>query len=208
MGGVWSTLRSWLFPSACASCDAPGPALCDRCAPRLCEAVRFAVDGIPAFALGPYDGALREAIVAMKRGERDPLDAFAVLLDAAPIHGALVPLPTTRVRAAQRGFDQATLLARKVAMRRGVACVELLAKHGKPQEGRGRAARMSAVGRFRLREGVPLPRTVTLVDDVCTTGATLRDAASAISAAEVRVAAIVTIAVAKNDGTRGRMGRS
>ena len=198
---MWTTLRSWLFPPACAACDAPGPALCDGCAPRPCDAVRFAVDGIPAFALGRYEGPLRDAVVAMKRGERDPLDAFATLLDVAPISGALVPLPTTRRRAAQRGFDQAVELARRVAVRRGVPCRELLEKRGRPQEGRGRAARLAAVGRFRLRSAA-FPDGVTLLDDVCTTGATLRDAAATLGTAGVRVAAIVT--VAKSDGNAGR----
>ncbi|MBV9440032.1 MAG: hypothetical protein JOZ24_08595, partial [Candidatus Eremiobacteraeota bacterium] len=108
------------------------------------------LDGVPAFALGAYEGALRRAIVAMKHGVRDPLDSFVELLDAAPIAGAIVPLPTTRSRAAQRGFDQAVELARRVARRRGVPCSELLRKRGRPQEGLGRTQRLHAAGRFAL----------------------------------------------------------
>ena len=188
-------VRAWLFPPACVACDAPGPALCDRCAPSPRDAQAFDIDGIPAFALGEYDGVLRRAIVAMKRGERDPLDAFAALLAArAPFDGTLIPLPTTHVRAAQRGFDQSVQLARLLSVRCGIGCAEVLVKRGRPQAGLGRRARLAASGRFRLRPGAALPRAATLLDDVCTTAATLRDAARVLRAAGVDVRRIVVIA--------------
>ena len=125
-------VRTWLFPPACVACDAPGPALCRACAPARRDALTFAIAGIPAFALGAYDGALRKAIVAMKRGERDPLDAFAALLaERAWCEGTLVPLPTSRRRVAERGFDQSVELARRLGARRGVPCSDLLEKRGR-----------------------------------------------------------------------------
>jgi predicted amidophosphoribosyltransferase len=158
------------------------------------EAIRFTLDGVPGFALGPYDGALRAAIVAMKRGARDPLDAFVTLLERAPISGALVPLPTTGRRVAERGFDQSVVIARRLATRRAIACVELLRKHGRPQAGRGRNERLAAHGRFRLRDDVVLPTAATLLDDVCTTGATLRDATHTLRQAGVDVVGLVVLA--------------
>ena len=188
-------VRTWLFPTACVACDVPGSALCERCAPAPCDAVAFVLDGIPAFALGAYDGALRRAVVAMKAGERDPLDAFAGLLAVrAPLEGALVPLPTSRARRTERGFDQSVELARRVAARRGVTCAEVLDKRGPPQEKRGRRERLAAAGRFRLRADVLLPAAVTLLDDVCTTGATARDAARVLRAAGADVRRIVVVA--------------
>ncbi|MBV8370227.1 MAG: ComF family protein [Candidatus Eremiobacteraeota bacterium] len=196
-------LRSWLFPPACAACDAPGVALCAACAPSPRDAIAFAVDGVPAFALGAYEGALRKAIVAMKHGERDPLDAFAALLaERAPLHGVLVPLSTTRPRAAERGFDQSVELARRIAARTGVPYATLLRKHGAPQDGRARLARLRSAGRFRLVALPPLPATVTLLDDVCTTGATLRDAMRTLAGAGVCVRQIVV--VARTPPGRGR----
>ena len=199
--------RSWLFPSACAGCDALGPGLCPACAPAPGAALAFDVDGVPAFALGPYESALRRAVVALKHGERDPLDALAALLERAPLAGVLVPVPTTRQRAAERGFDQSVQLARRLAARRGLACAELLAKHGRAQAGRGRGERLAAHGRFGLRAGAPgpglaLPREVTLLDDVCTTGATLRDALWTLREHAVEVCRIVVVARALDDRPR------
>jgi predicted amidophosphoribosyltransferase len=192
---VINFVRTWLFPPACAACDAPGPALCRRCAPAARDAVTFTLDGIPVFALGAYEGALRRAVIAMKAGQRDPLDAFAELLAArAPLDGALVPLPTSRARRAERGFDQSVELARRLAACRGVPCFELLEKRGAAQEGRKRLERLAAVDRFRLREGV-LPRdSVTLLDDVCTTGATARDAARVVRSAGIDVNGLIVVA--------------
>jgi predicted amidophosphoribosyltransferase len=192
---VLEFVRTWLFPAACVTCDVPGPALCQRCAPAPSDAIAFALDGIPTFALGAYEGTLRRVIVAMKNGECDPLDAFAELLAArAPIDGALVPLPTSRARRAERGFDQSVEIARRVAARCGVPCAELFDKHGRAQEGLGRSARLAAVGRFRLRAGAVLPVAATLLDDVCTTGATARDAVRVLRSAGVDVRRIVVVA--------------
>ncbi|HEY0396057.1 MAG TPA: hypothetical protein VGD01_16285 [Candidatus Elarobacter sp.] len=161
----------------------------------------FELDGVPAFALGRYDGALRRAIVAMKAGQRDPLDAFTELLAArAAISGTLIPLSTSRGRVLDRGFDQSVELARRLASRRGVSCAEVLMKRGAPQVGRTRQQRIAAAGRFRLRNGAVLPETATLLDDVCTTGATARDAASVLRATGVDVRRIIFLARTERPG--------
>jgi predicted amidophosphoribosyltransferase len=202
--GVLDLLRAWLFPPACVACDALGPALCAKCSPTLRDAIDFEIDGIPAFALGAYEGALRHAVVALKRGERDPLDVLGDLLaDRAPVIGAVVPLPTSRGRSAARGFDQSVELAHRLARRRDLPYAELLRKRGAPQDGRSRLARLRAAGRFRLDANAPAPPLVTLVDDVCTTGATARDALQTLAAAGVAVRRLVFVARTAPDRRRG-----
>jgi predicted amidophosphoribosyltransferase len=204
---VLDFVRTWLFPPACAACDAPGPVLCAECAPTLHDAVDFDVDGVPAFALGAYDGALRRAVVAMKRGERDPLDVFVSLLAArAPVIGALIPLPTSRGRVAVRGFDQSVEIARRIAARRTIPFAHVLHKQHGAQAGRNRRDRVASVDRFRMRHGVALPTTATLLDDVCTTGATLRDAVRLLRAAGVDVRRIVVLARTPATPTRSDPG--
>lgn len=188
-------LRTWLFPPACAGCDAPGPALCAACAPAPRDAIAFELCGVAAFALGRYDGALRRAILAMKNGQRDPLAVFADLLAArAAVSGVLVPLPTSRARVLERGFDQSVEITRRFAQRRNAPMAEVLVKRGAPQDGRSRHQRLAAAGRFRVRTGVSLPESATLLDDVCTTGATARDAASLLREAGVEVRRMLFLA--------------
>ena len=67
---------------------------------------------------------------------------------------------------------------------------------GRPQQGRTRAQRLAAAGRFLCRGNVTA-RRIVLFDDVCTTGATLRDAATAVRAAGGLVEHAVVLAVTR-----------
>ncbi len=191
---MWRAIRPWLFPVWCAGCGAAGIALCAPCRATLTPA-RLVVGEMRIAAAALYDGPLRAAVLALKRGERAYLAPLAALVAAQVPPGAtLVPVVTTRRRAAERGFDQARELARRAAGPAGAALADVLRKRGRAQHGRDRDARLAACGRFRVCPGVSLPRTAILVDDVVTTGATLRDAAATLARAGVAVAGAVVIA--------------
>jgi len=193
---VWTTIRDWLFPVSCIVCGRGALALCRACGPAEADAQRFVIAGIDARAAGAYAGSLREAIVAMKRGERDQLAALAPLLarELGSLTDPLVPLPTSPRRRRARGFDQAVQLAHRAASANGLSVCDVLEKGGGAQHGRSRSGRLHARGRFRVRRGAVLPARVTLIDDVCTTGATLADAADALFEAGVTVGAAVFLA--------------
>ncbi len=191
-----------LFPVACLGCGAAGVALCARCVPQSQAAQRFRVGPLPVAALGSYDGILRRAVLALKRGRRDVVAVLAEALaerfdgefDGGPI---LVPVPTTARRRGERGFDQGLLLARGIGNRAGVEVLCALRKRrgAGPQHGRSRTERLAASGRFvcaapELLTGVG----VLLVDDVVTTGSTLRDCAAALERAGARVAGAIVVA--------------
>ena len=188
-----------LLPSRCASCSRPGEALCHRCRFAIASALtsnRGATrtpDGITAaFA---FDGIARELIVALKfrhrRSAAGVLAAYMVRVLGDVAVDVVTWAPTSARRVRGRGYDQAEVIARAVARRLGVPCRRLLYRvHGGPQTGKSRADRLIGPG-FRARR----PRrglSVLVVDDVVTTGATLRTAADALRTAgvtEVRLAA-------------------
>lgn len=156
-------------------------------------------------AAADYSGCVRAAILAIKRGERAYLDPLAALLaPLVPPGTTLIPVVTTRRRAAERGFDQARELARRVAILRSGALADVLRKRGAAQRGLGRGQRLAARGRFSL--GPAVPHSAMLLDDVITTGATLRDAAAVVAAAGCRISGAVVVARTPPDRETPRLG--
>lgn len=101
---------------------------------------------------------------------------------------ALVPVPLHRARLRERGYDQALELARALAPAVGVPIrsdalwrPRATARQSEMTAG---ARRRNVAGAFAVR-GPPLPAHVALLDDVMTTGATLRACTQALHAAGV-----------------------
>ena len=191
---------------SCAACAAPLPDAegpCGRCRGK----------GMRPFAaiakLTPFDTpATRELIHAVKYGHRWPLvewladelghspRARAILADA----DVLVPVPLHWRRQFGRGFNQAELLARALARRRGIAVINAVARTRFTTSQTAFASRAKRRRNlrlaFRLRHASLLEgRRVVLIDDVMTSGATLDAMARAIRAG-CRPASLSAIVIA------------
>jgi len=110
---------------------------------------------------------------------------------------ALVPIPLSAQRLRERGFNQAAQLARLLAPQKCLLTALQRPQETRSQRGLSRAARLHNLHRAFA---VPMPalvqgRHVLLVDDVLTTGATLRGASQALLHAGA--AAITVLAVAR-----------
>src|SRR5262249_22937927 len=112
-----------------------------------------------------------------------------------------VPVPTTRRRRLERGFDQTKLLASELQRRCGLQIADLLKRgRGPAQHGRSRRERLSEGGWFGIsREPSASCAGLVLFDDVCTTGATLVDAAATLEEAGLNVEGALTIAWAPQE---------
>lgn len=150
-------------------------------------------------AWGEYRGTLQRLLHALKFERHDFLDvALAGLLEETlrdRDFDAIVPVPMHRTKERRRGYNQAELLARALSRRVDVACdPSLLAK----RVDRGTQSKLSRRQRADnvrgVFEGSPRAKSksILLIDDICTTGETLRACAKALrKRGAARVCALV-----------------
>jgi predicted amidophosphoribosyltransferase len=193
---------SELIPALCAACGAncrSGAVLCTRCGRRLAEAEPLAGRGASGldrvWSSAPHEGVARDLVSALKFRRLLPVavtiaERIEWLAPGSLLSGAIVPVPSTRLRSLGRGFDPAAEIAAALATRTGAPLYPVLSRgdFGR-QLGRRRAQRIGQPPHVRLRGEAP--RSVLLIDDVLTTGATLSACARALrGGGSVRVAAI------------------
>jgi ComF family protein len=165
-----------------------------------CESQSFTA----ARATGLYEGALREAVLLLKRQPHVAPHVSSLLAAAAkrePLSNStrIIPVPLHSKRMRGRGFNQAAVIAESLSrrVRLPVDEVSLLRASGteKYRAGLDRKGRRDTVtGAFEVRH----PRLVAgedilLVDDVFTTGATVSACAEALIGAGAKNVFVLTI---------------
>lgn len=198
-------LADLLLGSRCPGCGAPGLGLCGPCG-RLLDGPAMPVDDarnlgeLPSWCTCRYPDQVRELLSAHKDrgawwlarplGRAVATSAWAALDHAGAAGGELllVPVPSSRRAVCQRGYDHGRALARVAARELRAAGVQV--RWAAPLRRTARVRDQSGLGRVmraRNQRGsmtASRPTGVTrvvLVDDICTTGATLAEAARAMS---------------------------
>ena len=199
-------LLDLIFPPRCGGCGRHGQDFCDRCRANLRPVPLTSLYGIPLVAAGRFEGPLQAAIHTYKDRPRPQLaGSLAQPLGQAAIAAGLnlpaltfVPLHPRRLR--ERGFNQAERLAGRLAASLRVPVVGGLSRvrPTPAQVGLGQAERqVNVAGAFRWTAPEPPPQGLGLVDDVCTTGATLDAVARLVAEAGGSIGAFLVLAVAQ-----------
>jgi competence protein ComFC len=205
-----SALWDWLFPPRCVACDARGAWLCPACLNQIrCSSAAWQgeehispLQG--ARSAAPFEGPLREAIHEFKyEGVRVLASVLGDILHTAwcvdpwPAE-IIVPVPLHSSRIRQRGYNQSALLSRELSDRTGLPVVEsVLARIAptRPQVGLSAEERADNVrNAFRCINAGLLGAKILLVDDVWTTGATMRACGQALLAGKAQAVWGLTLA--------------
>lgn len=197
-----------LLAQRCAVCDRSGPSPCATChrglRPPAPDVDPPGLDGL--VALLRYDGPARALVARVKYRNRRQALAWLASGLAAHVAGAVEHpfdvvtwAPTTDGHVRARGFDHAEALARGVGRTLGVRARPLLRRCGEEvQTGRAAHERRADGPTFSPRTRLAPGTRVLLVDDVVTTGTTLRAARRALLDAGATV--VVPAAVARTPG--------
>jgi ComF family protein len=206
-----------LKPS-CPLCDRSAQAVfCRYCQQQihdfqLDQPARYWQGDLGLFAWGKYEGAVKQSIGKLKyAGHRSIADFYGELLAASWQQAGLlsletnlvvVPIPLHPEKFTSRGFNQAELIARRFCQVTGIK-LDLSLKRTRStvaQFGLSRSARQSNVaGAFSLNHSAIKPGTTALlIDDIYTTGATVRSAATVLRSQQLNVCGVAVVATGKD----------
>lgn len=199
----WKDIH-FIAPPYCARCGAPFDLPVD--AGSLCGAC---LETEPLFTSARsaliYDEASRPFILKLKHADRlDPVPALAnwMVRAGADVWGQvdlIVPVPLHRWRLLKRRYNQAALLAQAIGRQVGKpAIVDLLVRH-KQTESQGHLGRkkrqLNVAGAFAVKEAVVVRgKSLVLIDDVLTSGATVSECAKVLLKAGAASVHVVTLA--------------
>lgn len=194
------------FPTCprCSSTVGPHVVVRDGCPD--CRDQSFAFDGV--FRMAPYEGLLREVILRMKQWTGEDLAEVMALHWARRMAGRLrplmpdlaVPVPLHWMRRWRRGFNACDILALGLARELSIPCATRVLRRiratAMQSDQHSAAARRDNVKHaFQASRGESLTgKTVLLVDDVLTTGATANEAARALRGFKPKAIYVVVLA--------------
>ncbi len=198
-------MLSVIAPHLCCGCGKVGSTLCGNCKydiiselktvcircqkpcgeRGICGSCRLPYER--AWCVGERVGTLQRLIGLYKfervrSAYKDLGDLLLATVPDLPANVVIVPVPTVASHIRQRGYDHTLLLARYIARKRQLPLRRLLVRVTKTKQRQASAAVREAQAKaaFAVRGDVAKNTVYLLVDDVITTGATVKYAAKAL----------------------------
>ena len=212
------TAIGMIAPHHCYGCGITGPLLCRSCKYDIVsesfsgciQCGKLARDGIcytcktayqHAWCVGERDDILKQVIDGYKFSRKKAsYKILAELLDdivpMLPRDTILVSVPTQSAHVRQRGYDHTQLIARELARLRKLVYRPLLSReHQLVQRGSTKVQRhQQASTAFRVHQHIDPEPPYLLIDDIVTTGATVKFAAQALQKSGAKIIMVAAIA--------------
>lgn len=203
-----------IAPHSCRGCGRLGTVLCDCCKKYIsCCDFYYDVDrfvGLPkVYAVGKRDGLLNDLIRDYKYysvrtiGTKLAELMYEKLPNNLPSNTFIVPLPTSTRHVRERGFDHTFFMAKRIARMGGFRVSRILIRDkntvqvGADKNTRLKQAKLAYV--VDKRKKIDPDVTYVLLDDVWTTGASMRAAYQKLSGAGAKNIVIAVIAISDMD---------
>jgi ComF family protein len=210
---IWKPLLDFFLKPNCPLCDRPTPStLCLYCDRQLqAEQNSDPLQNTVPFILawGNYSGTLKRAIAQCKYHNQPQLGYHLgkmlghTWLATTPYKSPIIaiPIPLHPEKQLQRGFNQAELIAKGFCASTGIKLNRSLLRT-KATEAQFQlsptARQQNLTDAFQLQAGHKLQgRSIILIDDIYTTGATITAANQALQAASVNMVGIAVSAIAR-----------
>ena len=209
----------FIAPHHCCGCDKIGTLLCDNCKFNIVSEQNFVciachkptsgswlcktckTDYDRAWVVNERNGVLQRLIGLFKferarSAYRYLGDLLLEVLPELPVETVIVPVPTTSSRIRERGYDHMLLIAKYIAKSRGIDVRQLLSRKTDSKQ-----RQMSAVDRKRQAKNafcvsgdIDPEKTYLIIDDVITTGSTIKYAAKCLKKAGAKNIWVAVIA--------------
>jgi ComF family protein len=181
MGEIWQLL----FSDRCVGCALAKGILCDVCAQEWNRSIRNMIDGTPLISSALYSPSISQIVLRAK--ENNDSRARRVIANQIALHilqpSIIVPIPSSASNNRRRGFDHSFLLAKEVArLTDGIVWQALsVTRRIKDQAKLSHGERFTNLtGSYRLTTGNAFHPRIVLIDDLVTTGASMREAIRAM----------------------------
>ncbi|MBU3812305.1 MAG: ComF family protein [Candidatus Niameybacter stercoravium] len=158
-------------------------------------------------ALFPYRDLYKESVQRWKyTGIRKYAKGYSELMIESWMEelrrevDVLIPIPISKKRYRQRGFNQALDLAHELSHKTGIPVYDILerCKETKPQSACKKEERAANIkGAISVKEAVPFGEglTIAFIDDIYTTGSTVRECMSVLEKAAVQINKVYILTV-------------
>ncbi|KKQ94998.1 MAG: Phosphoribosyltransferase [candidate division CPR2 bacterium GW2011_GWC1_39_9] len=214
---IWPLLKDFLYPKRCVSCGKIDTFLCEKCEKeiilvsdkkclfcgrimdkRVCDKCRkeFRVKNGVAYCYY-REGPVKNIVWNLKfRGKKELAQVMAEKIKLLPNleNFVLVPVPLDKKRFRERGYNQSFLIAKHLAFESNLKTKDCLRKESrKPQMDLKKKDRQKNLeGAYTVIGEVP--KKVILVDDVLTTGSTIKECVKVLKKAGAREVVVAVFA--------------